>query len=84
VCKHFVIISENEKIKFETNKFCWVLLNLCDDQKSSLNILVIINWKKLNIKIKEIISNNEILLYKCNIKEWFVKIEIYFLLELLY
>jgi len=58
----FATSSLKENTKLEIKKFWWVRLNLCADQKSSLNILVIINWKKLNIKIKDIISNIDILL----------------------
>ena len=57
----FVKISTKEKIKFETNKFWCVLLNLWEDQNNSLNILVITNWKKLKIRMNEIISINDIL-----------------------
>lgn len=58
----FVIISVKENNKFVTNKFWWVRLNRCDDQNNSLNILIIKNWKKLKIKIKEISSSNDMLL----------------------
>jgi hypothetical protein len=63
----FVKISTNEKIKFETNRFWCVRLNLWDDQKSSLNMFVMTNWKKLKINIKDSTSANDIVLCKCNI-----------------
>lgn len=62
----FVKTSTNENSKFVTNKFWCVLLNLCEDQNNSLNILVITNWKKLKIKTNEITSIMDMLLYKCN------------------
>jgi len=47
---------------FETKRFWWARLNLCDDQKSSLNILIITNWKKLKMRIKETNSITDALL----------------------